>query len=122
MSVNELTFAGDISYMQRVSHVYVIMAGATPNETTSDRESSSLPISPLTFSMRATKPSKKSKTAEMIMQTAAASKLPLTDDIIDMQPDTRFRQVNVLGICFFKGILWVISYELYVILIPSIWG
>ena len=99
--MNQPMRVGGNSYRQRVSHVKMIIAGATPKETTSDRESNSLPIGETTFSIRAANPSRKSKTAAMMIQMEAISRLPFRAAIADRVPHTRFRQVSVLGMCFF---------------------
>ena len=46
-----------------LSNIAMMNDGATPKETTSDKESSSPPIGDFALSSRAAKPSKKSKTA-----------------------------------------------------------
>lgn len=63
-----------------------------------DIESNSFPIGEKAFSKRAANPSKKSKTAANMIQTTAYIKLPSSAMTEATQPDTRFRQVIVLGI------------------------
>ena len=79
----------------------MIMAGATPKETTSDSESNSLPIGDDTLSNRAANPSKKSKTADTIIQRAALSRFPAKAAITERHPQARLQQVSMLGMCFF---------------------
>ena len=54
----------------------IMVAGATPKVTLSASESSSLPIGDDTFSRRALIPSKKSKTAPMIIHHSAIFTCP----------------------------------------------
>ncbi len=58
-------------------YVEYIAAGAIPKETISARESSSLPMSLLTFRALAAKPSQKSKRAPAKMRRVAVCKCPL---------------------------------------------
>lgn len=79
----------------------MIIEGATPKETISAKESSSFPMTEDTLSMRAANPSQKSKIADTIIHTDAASKFPFSAAMQDMHPETRFKHVNVFGMCFF---------------------
>ena len=56
--------------------LYITNAGSKPKLTMSASESSSLPIGEFTFSQRAAKPSKKSKTAAAQTKYAAGTTLP----------------------------------------------
>ena len=55
-----------------------------------------------TWSRRAVIPSKKSKTAPMIMKSNAVVKSPWKAKYVAMQPEMRLQQVIVFGICFFN--------------------
>ena len=78
-----------------------ILAGATPNVTSSARESSSLPIGLDTPRTRAVIPSKKSKTAPRMMNSNAISGMPYNANTVATHPEMRLQQVIVFGICFF---------------------
>ena len=75
--------------------------GATPNDTTSDNESSSPPIGDFALSARAAKPSKKSKMAARNIIAEAHNKWLLQVKSIETQPLKRLQHVMVLGMCFF---------------------
>ena len=79
----------------------MIIAGLTPNEITSAKESNSFPTSDFTCSNFATIPSKKSKTEANKTITAASFKYPLNANRIAKQPEERFNKVTIFGICFF---------------------
>ena len=66
-----------VALMVFKSHTYSIMDGATPKVTTSASESSSLPMGDDTWSRRAAMPSKKSKTAPMMMNAKARVNRPI---------------------------------------------
>ena len=78
----------------------IMKPGKTPKETMSASESSSFPISDFTFSKRAAKPSKKSKTPARNIIILAHSSLPIITKYKPTQPENRFREVMVFGICF----------------------
>ena len=80
------------------SCVKTIADGATPNVTSSAKESSSLPIGELTPSSRALIPSKKSNTAPAMIHTSASWASPHKANKVAMQPDTRLPHVRVFGI------------------------
>ena len=74
--------------------------GATPNETTSDNESSSPPIGDFASRVRAAKPSKKSKTAAPKIIAEAHKTWSWHKKSIDTQPLNRLQHVMVFGMCF----------------------
>ena len=78
-----------------------MLAGATPNVTSSAKESSSLPIGLDTPRTRAVIPSKKSKTAPRMMNSRAISGMPNKANTVATHPEIRLQQVIVFGICFF---------------------
>jgi len=80
------------------SRVNRIAPGATPNETTSARESSCFPISEYAFKSFAAKPSRKSKTAAAQIKMAAKTKCPSMAKIVATEPETRFSEVIKFGI------------------------
>src|SRR5690606_30121048 len=84
-----------------VSSTYQMAPGTNPKLTTSANESNSLPIGDLTFSARATRPSKKSKTPERITQYAARSSRLASAKVTPTQPLNRLKQVIRLGRCRF---------------------
>jgi hypothetical protein len=68
--------------------------------TKSARESSSLPIGELTFSIRAENPSRKSSKSAAQMRYAPLISLPCKTRNIPRQPHSRLQQVKKFGICF----------------------
>lgn len=79
----------------------MIIAGATPKETTSASESNSLPIVDFTRSKRAAKPSKKSKKdANTTIIAAIANLLFWSAMTIAVTPADKLSKVIILGICF----------------------
>ena len=74
-----------------------ISPGTKPKDTMSAMESNSLPKSELAFSRLAANPSKKSKTNEQAIQMAIMFTFPMKMNMIAMHPQTRFRQVMILG-------------------------
>ena len=91
-----------------------MVAGATPKVTSSASESSSLPIGDETCSKRALMPSKKSKTAPMIIHNSAISGFPPKANDVAMQPEMRLQQVIVFGICFLILIFSYFSFAMIV--------
>ena len=76
--------------------------GATPNDTTSDSESKSPPIGECAFSSRAVKPSRKSNSPAAKIITAAITGIPVKENMMEKQPETRLQQVMALGMCCFN--------------------
>ena len=76
-----------------------IQAGNTPKETTSASESSCLPISDVALIMRATKPSRKSKTMAANMHVAER-RISCCQNKIPVTPNERFKRVRMLGMKF----------------------
>jgi hypothetical protein len=78
-----------------------IIPGARPNVMTSANESNCFPIAPETPILRATNPSKKSKTAPRNINNGAMSILPAKAKIIAMKPHSmlepviRFAKLNI---------------------------
>ena len=61
----------------------------------------------VTFRIRALRPSQKSKMAATTIQMAAKVRLPFSEAIVEKHPQTRLRQVRVLGICCLMLILTI---------------
>ena len=77
----------------------MIIEGAKPNVIKSAKLSSCFPISPLTLSNLAKKPSKKSRNAPKMMQVEAKVKLPPKAKRIAKIPNDKFPKVIRLGMC-----------------------
>ena len=75
----------------------MMVEGATPNVTSSARESSSFPIGDEMCNALALMPSKKSNPAPMIIQSNARSGLAKKAKQVAMQPDMRLHHVRILG-------------------------
>jgi hypothetical protein len=73
------------------------MPGATPNETISANESSTLPISDDALSNLARKPSRKSNIAAIPIIHEAITRFPEKRKTSDKQPDNKLKIVNKLG-------------------------
>ena len=84
---------------ERLISQYMMNPGATPKETTSDKESKSAPMGEWTLSSRAVKPSKKSKRPATKIISAALTGMFWVRNRMDRQPETRLPQVMALGIC-----------------------
>ena len=78
---------------------HMINPGATPEETTSDKESKSAPMGEWACSSRAAKPSKKSKRPATKIMMAAFTGIFMAMNMMERQPETRLPQVRVLGMC-----------------------
>ncbi len=78
---------------------FIAMAGSTPKVTMSASESSSLPIGWETFSHRALKPSRKSKTQAAQTNQAVGISGLVNEQIIPTQPQIRLPEVSALGMC-----------------------
>jgi len=76
----------------------MIIPGATPNETTSARESSCLPNSLEIERIRAAKPSKKSQTKAIRINAIAKSILPAKQEVMLAIPQAKLEAVRKLGI------------------------
>ena len=77
--------------------MYAKNAGATPNETTSASESYSLPKREVERASRATRPSRASHRPASTIPSAARSKWPWVDWIIERKPKNRFAVVKSCG-------------------------
>jgi hypothetical protein len=77
----------------------IIAAGATPKLTTSERESRTLPFSEVARRILAAVPSRKSKTAAIIMNNAAASRFLQNTNTMEINPEHKFIRVRRFGIC-----------------------
>ena len=96
--------------------------GATPNETTSDKESSSPPMGDFALRARAAKPSKKSKTAATNIIAEAHKTRSWHKKSIETQPLMRLQHVMVLGICFTIDIIqFFCKYKSFLFLTIIIW-
>ena len=83
----------------RLISQYMMNPGATPEETTSDKESKSAPMGECAWSRRAAKPSKKSKRQATKIMMAAFTGMFIEMKRMERQPETRLPQVRALGIC-----------------------
>ena len=79
--------------------------GATPKDTTSDKESKSAPMGEWALSSRAVKPSRKSKRPAAKIMMAALTGMFMLRNRIERQPETRLPQVIVLGMCCLRFII-----------------
>ena len=73
------------------------MPGAMPKDTISAKESSCSPMALVALRARATKPSKRSKTAATVNRMAAWNNSPLRANTVAAQPQSRFEQLSELG-------------------------
>ena len=72
-------------------------AGATPNETMSDKLSYSAPNALCVLVMRATRPSNPSNTIAIKIAMAASSKCPFIACTMAKKPENSAAEVNKLG-------------------------
>jgi hypothetical protein len=87
--------------------INIIIPGATPKETTSARESRTLPTSDDAFSILAMKPSRKSKRAAIPIIQEAMIMSPEKRKMMDKQPERRLKSVSRFGNCFHILILFL---------------
>jgi len=66
----------------------------------SAKESSSAPMGELTFNNLASNPSKKSANRDTIIKIGISSKRPMNRLTIAKQPQSKFSNVKLLGMCF----------------------
>ena len=84
---------------ERLISQYMMNPGATPKETTSERESKSAPMGEWAWSRRAAKPSKKSKSPATKIMMAALTGMLWVRNKMERHPETRLPQVMALGMC-----------------------
>ncbi len=118
ITINKLTSITAISKMPGVvlMQVKINIAGAAPNEITSESESIFFPKPKLSclFVFRATQPSTESNMIAIIIRIAASSKLWLIEQIIDRNPELIFSKdmISDIAIKLFMSVSVILIFKL----------